>query len=96
MIINYQFLNDHDFDRDRYYYVMKNLIASAKELKEEITIAERYSVENNGFIVSVKVGGKTQGTFAFRRFKGALEEMGGKLSPITLINEEELTWWKDK
>lgn len=96
MIINYRFLNNHDFDRDRYYYVKKNLIASAKELEEEITIAEGYSAKNNGFIVSVQVGIKTKESLAFRQFEEILKGMGGKVLSFTLINVNEFRGLIDK
>ncbi len=96
MIINYQFDDVSLFVRDRYSSRLSALIATANELGEEVTVAERYSPKSGGFIISIQVGGNTQSTNDFYLLKDVLEKMGGKLSPITLINDVEFRGLFDK
>lgn len=82
--------------RDRYSRRLSMLIGVANELGEDIIVAEKHMAKSGEFIISIQVGARTLHTFDFDRLKEVLVEMGGELTPITLIATEEFRGLIDK
>lgn len=96
MVTNFTFKSDRKFVRNLYSIRLSKLIAVANELGEDISVAEKHMAKSGEFIISIQVGSKTERTFAFRNFKEFIEEMGGELTPITLIATEDFRGLIDK
>lgn len=96
MVTNFTFKNKLMFVRDRYSRRFSMLVDVANELGEDVNVAERHISKSGEFVISIQVGDRTQLTQDFRRLSEILEEMGGELTPITLIATEDFRGLIDK